>query len=121
MKIGPFLAVIFAFFLIAIFPYYAVNDEPSYVISDEDGDGITDDKDKCPREAAAEGQDIDEDGCTDNAIKFSNDLEHLFRQAAMDGTTPEELWCGVMKFLARRSTPDEDEMIVAGARIMRRG
>ena len=68
MKIGPFLAVIFAFFLIAIFPYYAVNDEPSYVISDEDGDGITDDKDKCPREAAAEGQDIDEDGCTDNAL-----------------------------------------------------
>ena len=68
MKIGPFLAVIFAFFLIAIFPYYAGNDEPSYVISDEDGDGITDDKDKCPREAAAEGQDIDEDGCTDNAL-----------------------------------------------------
>ena len=68
MKWGPFLAVIFAFFLIAIFPYYAGNDEPSYVISDEDGDGITDDKDKCPREAAPEGQDIDEDGCTDNAI-----------------------------------------------------
>ena len=68
MKLGPFLAVIFAFFLIAIFPYYAGNDEPSYVISDEDGDGITDDKDKCPREAAPEGQDIDEDGCTDNAI-----------------------------------------------------
>ena len=44
MKIGPFLAVIFAFFLIAIFPYYAGNDEHSYVISDEDGDGITDDK-----------------------------------------------------------------------------
>jgi len=68
MKMGPFLAVIFAFFLIAIFPYYAGNDEPSYVISDEDGDGVTDDKDKCPREAAAEGQDIDEDGCTDNAL-----------------------------------------------------
>jgi len=68
MKWGPFLAVIFAFFLIAIFPYYAGNDEPSYIISDEDGDGITDDKDKCPREAAPEGQDIDEDGCTDKAI-----------------------------------------------------
>ena len=68
MKLGPFLAVIFAFFLIAIFPYYAGNDEPSYVISDEDGDGITDDKDKCPREAALEGRDIDEDGCTDKAI-----------------------------------------------------
>ena len=68
MKWGPFLAVIFAFFLIAIFPYYAGNNEPSYIISDEDGDGITDDKDKCPREAAPEGQDIDEDGCTDKAI-----------------------------------------------------
>ena len=68
MKWGPFLAIIFAFFLIAIFPYYAGNDEPSYIISDEDGDGITDDKDKCPREAAPEGQDIDEDGCTDKAI-----------------------------------------------------
>lgn len=68
MKLGPFLAVIFAFFLIAIFPYYAGNDEPSYIISDEDGDGIADDKDKCPKEAAPEGQDIDEDGCIDNAI-----------------------------------------------------
>lgn len=68
MKWGPFIAVIFAFFLIAIFPYYTGNDDPSYIISDEDGDGITDDKDKCPKEAAPEGQDINEDGCTDKAI-----------------------------------------------------
>ena len=66
MKWG--LAIIFAFFLIAIFPYYAGNDEPSCVISDVDGDGVTVDKDRCRREAAAAGQDIDEDGCTDNAL-----------------------------------------------------
>ena len=45
MKLGPFLAIAFAFFLIAIFPYYAGNDEPVLITSDEDGDGITDDKD----------------------------------------------------------------------------
>jgi len=68
MKYGPFLAVLFAFFLIAIFPYYAGNDEPSFIISDEDEDGITDDKDKCPREAPEEGQDLNEDGCIDKEI-----------------------------------------------------
>ena len=47
MKLGPFLAIAFAFFLIAIFPYYAGNDEPILITSDEDGDGVTDDKDKC--------------------------------------------------------------------------
>ena len=68
MKYGPFLAVVFAFFLIAIFPYYAGNDEPTLITTDSDGDGITDNKDECPREKPAPGQDLDEDGCIDSEI-----------------------------------------------------
>ena len=68
MKYGAFLAVLFAFFLIAIFPYYAGNDEPTLVTTDSDGDGITDNKDECPREKPAPGQDLDENGCIDGEI-----------------------------------------------------
>ena len=68
MKYGPFLAVLFAFFLIAIFPYYAENDEPTLITTDSDGDGITDNKDECPREKPAHGQDLDENGCIDGEI-----------------------------------------------------
>ncbi len=68
MKYGPFLAVLFAFFLIAIFPYYAGNDEPTLITTDSDGDGITDNKDECPREKPAPGQDLDENGCIDSEI-----------------------------------------------------
>ena len=71
MKLGPFLAIAFAFFLIAIFPYYAGNDEPILITSDEDGDGITDDKDKCIGEVPSEGEDLNEDGCIDS--KMTND------------------------------------------------
>jgi len=68
MRFGPLVAVIFAFFLIAIYPYYADNDEPPmFIVSDDDGDGITDDKDRCPEEDASE-RDIDEDGCIDSEI-----------------------------------------------------
>ena len=68
MRFGPLIAVIFAFFLIAIYPYYADNDEPPmFIVSDDDGDGITDDKDRCPEEDASE-RDIDEDGCIDSEI-----------------------------------------------------
>ena len=68
MRFGPLIAVIFAFFLIAIYPYYADNDEsPMFIVSDDDGDGITNDKDKCPEEDASE-RDIDEDGCLDSEI-----------------------------------------------------
>ncbi|MCH2444588.1 MAG: hypothetical protein MK205_03885, partial [Candidatus Poseidoniia archaeon] len=49
-------------------PYYAEDDEPPmFIISDDDGDGITNDKDKCPEEDASE-RDIDEDGCLDSEI-----------------------------------------------------
>ena len=68
MKYGPFLAVVFAFFLIAIFPYYAGNDEPTLITTDSDGDGITDNKDECPREKPEPGQDLDENGCIDGEI-----------------------------------------------------
>ena len=68
MKLGPFLAIIFAFFLIAIFPYYAGNDEPMLITSDEDGDGIADDKDKCIGEVPSEGEDLNEDGCIDSKM-----------------------------------------------------
>tara|TARA_Y100000768_G_C23938675_1_gene663941 strand:+ start:252 stop:1535 length:1284 start_codon:yes stop_codon:yes gene_type:complete len=71
MKLGPFLAIAFAFFLIAIFPYYAGNDEPILITSDEDGDGITDDKDKCIGEVPSEGEDLNQDGCIDS--KMTND------------------------------------------------
>jgi len=68
VRFGPLIAVIFAFFLIAIYPYYADNDEPPmFIVSDDDGDGITDDKDRCPEEDASE-RDIDEDGCIDSEI-----------------------------------------------------
>jgi len=68
MRFGPLIAVVFAFFLIAIYPYYAEDDEPPmFIISDDDGDGITNDKDKCPEEDASE-RDIDEDGCLDSEI-----------------------------------------------------
>jgi len=68
MKLGPFLAVVFAFFLIAIFPYYAGTDEPVLITTDNDGDGVTDDKDKCLGETPKEGQDLNEDGCIDKEI-----------------------------------------------------
>ena len=62
------MAVVFAFFLIAIYPYYAEDDEsPIFIVSDDDGDGVTNDKDKCPEEDASE-RDIDEDGCIDSEI-----------------------------------------------------
>ncbi|HIC61871.1 MAG TPA: hypothetical protein EYO72_03965, partial [Marine Group III euryarchaeote] len=68
MRFGPLIAVVFAFFLIAIYPYYAEDDDPPmFIISDDDGDGITNDKDKCPEEDASE-RDIDEDGCLDSEI-----------------------------------------------------
>ena len=68
MRSGPLIAVVFAFFLIAIYPYYADNDEPPmFIVSDDDGDGITNDKDRCPEEDASE-RDIDEDGCIDSEI-----------------------------------------------------
>ena len=68
MRFGPLIAVLFAFFLIAIYPYYAEDDDPPmFIISDDDGDGITNDKDKCPEEDAS-GRDIDEDGCIDSEI-----------------------------------------------------
>ena len=62
------MAVVFAFFLIAIYPYYAEDDgSPIFIVSDDDGDGVTNDKDKCPEEDASE-RDIDEDGCIDSEI-----------------------------------------------------
>ena len=62
------MAVVFAFFLIAIYPYYAEDDgSPIFIVSDDDGDGVTNDKDKCPEEDASE-RDIDEDGCLDSEI-----------------------------------------------------
>ena len=68
MRFGPLIAVVFAFFLIAIYPYYAEDDEsPIFIVSDDDGDGVTNDKDKCPEEDASE-RDIDEDGCLDSEI-----------------------------------------------------
>ncbi|MDP6185111.1 MAG: hypothetical protein QF810_01760 [Candidatus Poseidoniia archaeon] len=68
MRFGPLMAVVFAFFLIAIYPYYAEDDEsPIFIVSDDDGDGVTNDKDKCPEEDASE-RDIDEDGCIDSEI-----------------------------------------------------
>ena len=68
MRFGPLIAVVFAFFLIAIYPYYAEDDDPPmFIISDDDGDGVTNDKDKCPEEDASE-RDIDEDGCLDSEI-----------------------------------------------------
>jgi hypothetical protein len=68
MRFGPLIAVLFAFFLIAIYPYYAEDDEtPMFIISDDDGDGVTNDRDKCPEEDASE-RDIDEDGCLDSEI-----------------------------------------------------
>ncbi len=68
MRFGPLIAVVFAFFLIAIYPYYAEDDgSPIFIVSDDDGDGVTNDKDKCPEEDASE-RDIDEDGCIDSEI-----------------------------------------------------
>ena len=68
MRLGPLIAVVFAFFLIAIYPYYAEDDNPPmFIISDDDGDGVTNDKDQCPEEDASE-RDIDEDGCIDSEI-----------------------------------------------------
>ena len=67
MKFGPLIAIVFAFFLIAVYPYYADNDVPKLVVSDDDGDGVTDDKDRCPEEDAS-GKDVDEDGCIDSEM-----------------------------------------------------
>ena len=83
MKYGAFLAVLFAFFLIAIFPYYAGNDEPALVTTDSDGDGITDNKDECPREKPAPGQDLDENGCIDSEIS-KEEIEYLDRLSQLN-------------------------------------
>ena len=83
MKYGAFLAVFFAFFLIAIFPYYAENDEPTLVTTDSDGDGITDNKDECPREKPAPGQDLDENGCIDSEIS-KEEIEYLDRLSQLN-------------------------------------
>jgi hypothetical protein len=67
MKFGPLIAIVFAFFLIAVYPYYADDDVPKLVVSDDDGDGVTNDKDRCPEEDAS-GKDVDEDGCIDSEM-----------------------------------------------------
>ena len=67
MKFGPLIAIVFAFFLIAVYPYYADDGVPKLVVSDDDGDGVADDKDRCPEEDAS-GKDVDEDGCIDSEM-----------------------------------------------------
>jgi len=82
MKYGPLLAVIFAFFLIAIYPHYSSNDEPIFIFADDDGDGVTNDKDKCPEDNAKD-YDINEDGCTDTEIT-KEEIDYIGRIAKMN-------------------------------------
>ena len=82
MKYGPILAVIFAFFLIAIYPHYSSNDEPIFIFADDDGDGVTNDKDKCPEDNAKD-YDINEDGCTDTEIT-KEEIDYIGRIAKMN-------------------------------------
>ncbi len=67
MKLGPIIAVVFAFFLIAVYPYYVNNELPLVNLTDDDGDGVTNDKDQCPEEDASI-RDINKDGCLDSEI-----------------------------------------------------
>ena len=82
MKYGALLAVIFAFFLIAIYPHYSSNDEPIFIFADDDGDGVTNDKDKCPEDNAKD-YDINEDGCTDTEIT-KEEIDYIGRIAKMN-------------------------------------
>ena len=82
MKYGPLLAVIFAFFLIAIYPHYSGSDTQLYNIGDDDGDGVTNDKDKCPKENAKD-YDINEDGCIDTEIT-KEEIDYIGRLAKMN-------------------------------------
>jgi len=82
MKYGPLLAVIFAFFLIAIYPHYSGSDTQLYNIADDDGDGVTNDKDKCPKENAKD-YDINEDGCIDTEIT-KEEIDYIGRLAKMN-------------------------------------
>jgi hypothetical protein len=82
MKYGPLLAVIFAFFLIAIYPHYSESDTPIYILTDDDGDGITNDKDKCPEDNAKD-YDINEDGCTDTELT-KEEIDYIGRIAKMN-------------------------------------
>jgi hypothetical protein len=82
MKYGPILAVIFAFFLIAIYPHYSESDTPIYIFADDDGDGVPNDKDKCPDDNAKD-YDINEDGCTDTEIT-KEEIDYIGRLAKMN-------------------------------------
>ena len=82
MKYGPILAVIFAFFLIAIYPHYSADDTPIFILADDDGDGVPNDKDKCPEDNAKD-YDINEDGCTDTEIT-KGEIDYIGRIAKMN-------------------------------------
>ena len=82
MKYGPILAVIFAFFLIAIYPHYSEDDTPIFILADDDGDGVPNDKDKCPDDNAKD-YDINEDGCTDTEIT-KEEIDYIGRLAKMN-------------------------------------
>jgi len=82
MKYGPILAVIFAFFLIAIYPHYNGSDESIFIFADDDGDGVANDKDKCPEDNAKD-YDINEDGCTDTEIT-KEEIDYIGRIAKMN-------------------------------------
>ena len=82
MKYGPILAVIFAFFLIAIYPHYSEDDTPIFILADDDGDGVPNDKDKCPDDNAKD-YDINEDGCTDTEIT-KEEIDYIGKIAKMN-------------------------------------
>ena len=82
MKYGPILAAIFAFFLIAIYPHYNGSDESIFIFADDDGDGVANDKDKCPEDNAKD-YDINEDGCTDTEIT-KEEIDYIGRIAKMN-------------------------------------
>jgi len=82
MKYGPILAVIFAFFLIAIYPHYSEDDTPIFILADDDGDGVPNDKDKCPDDNAKD-YDINEDGCTDAEIT-KEEIDYIGKIAKMN-------------------------------------
>ena len=82
MKYGPILAVIFAFFLIAIYPHYSEDETPIFIFADDDGDGVPNDKDKCPEDNAKD-YDINEDGCTDTEIT-KGEIDYIGRIAKMN-------------------------------------